>query len=192
MPGYVHSPRIADVERSLPGITRLVERAGLGAEMRALTEMMDRRDRDLELRHLNPPSCRVYRSTDQNLTALAFTALSFSALRWDSTNGGMWASGAPTVVVAPEDGVYAAGFGVSTNATVYSLLINATIAGVVYTYAATGGAGAASSLHTEIAMKKGDSVIFYVLNSDAVGRLGQALARSSMEAYLTWLRPGVL
>lgn len=46
--GFLHSPRFSDVERSLPGISQAAESAGLGSELRALTEMLSRRELSLE------------------------------------------------------------------------------------------------------------------------------------------------
>lgn len=187
MAGYQHNPRIVEVARSLPRLTELAEAGGLGAEMRALVEMMDRRDRDLEYRHLNPPSCRVYRTTNQPAPAVAFTTASFDAVRWDSTGGSMWNIAAPTAIVAPVDGVYSGTFYLFTSGAVgYGYVLKA---GVFY--AVAGLANSAANPSAEIDLKAGQIVTFQYYNGDAAAKNMLVGANYSIEASLTWLRPGV-
>lgn len=192
MPGYLHSPRITEVERSLPGLTFLADHAGLGHEMRSLVEMMDRRDRDLEHRHLNPPSCRIYSTVGQVVGTATTSQIVFDGTRWDSTNGSMWQSASPSNLTAVVDGVYHALFHyyMDTAGATYAYIIKYVAATAAYvTYAAN--SSNLGSVNTDIDMKAGDAATFWVRHNDGVNRNVLVAASYSPEASLTWMRPGV-
>jgi hypothetical protein len=194
--GYINNPRIADIERSIPGIAAAVNEAGLGAEMRSLVEMLDRRDRDIEQRHLNPPSCRVYRTSDLAMVSLANTYIPFDTVRWDSTAGGVWKVGDPTKLYAPAEGVYAVGASVlSSDGLDWGVFAYASAWGAEKNYAADRRyAPGYASVATEISMRAGDYFRVGIYNFEGVNRTSQHFAGQAvtMEAYLTWLRPGTV
>jgi len=52
------------------------------------------------------PMCRVYRSTAQSIATGTVTSISFDTEVTNNDPWNMWASGTPTVITAPLDGVY--------------------------------------------------------------------------------------
>ncbi len=194
MPGFVHSPRIADVERSVPGIAQAAEAAGLGAELRALVEMLDRRDRDIEQRHLNPPSCRLYANIDTPMPAATpLTYLPFTTVRYDSTGGAMWKATDATKIVAPFDGVYSVGANAYVAGAHWGLAVYATAWGAQYYYAVDEHfAPGYAVVNTEVAMRAGDFVQISLPNATGVPTAAQTFRAVASEAWVTWLRPGVV
>lgn len=101
------APRYAEIARSLPSIMALAGKSGLDLEIASLVEMLDRKERDMESSLLfNAPAARVEKAA---ATALADSVLlypSFTTLKWDTTNGQMWKSTAPTRLTAGASGIY--------------------------------------------------------------------------------------